>query len=103
MREILGGSANLEAGKTNTFKALMYAFGVDADNMPKGGVTGAGKDSSLCILNAPCTALRALPGVSIAAMSDLQHVVSSPRAQHVPNEQICVPQDQAVKRSRKKN
>lgn len=41
----LGGSANLAAGKTNTFKALMFAFGIDPDNMPKGSVTGAGKEA----------------------------------------------------------
>lgn len=39
----LGGSANLGAGKTNTIKALLYAFGVDPDNPPKAAVTGADK------------------------------------------------------------
>lgn len=36
----LGGSANLEAGKTNTIKALLYAFGVDPDKPSKAAVTG---------------------------------------------------------------
>jgi HEAT repeat protein len=33
----LSGSANLEAGKTNTFAALMYAFGIDPENPPAQG------------------------------------------------------------------
>jgi hypothetical protein len=36
----LGGSANLDAGKTNTIKALLYAFGVDPDKPSKAAVTG---------------------------------------------------------------
>jgi len=39
----LGGSANLEAGKTNTLKALMYAFGVDPEKPRKAAVTGFDK------------------------------------------------------------
>lgn len=39
----LGGSANLGAGKTNTLKALLYAFGVDPDKPQKVAVTGADK------------------------------------------------------------
>ncbi len=39
----LGGAANLAAGKTNTMKALMYAFGIDPEKPPKGPVTGPGK------------------------------------------------------------
>ena len=39
----LGGSANLEAGKTNTLKALLYGFGVDPDKPPKPTVTGIDK------------------------------------------------------------
>jgi len=41
----LGGAANLEAGKTNTLKALMYPFGVDPEKPPKAAVTGFDKDS----------------------------------------------------------
>ncbi|MBL8752970.1 MAG: HEAT repeat domain-containing protein [Planctomycetes bacterium] len=41
----LGGSANLEAGKTNTLKALLYAFGIDPDNPPKAVVTGFDKEA----------------------------------------------------------
>src|SRR5690606_30871695 len=38
----LGGTANLAAGKTNTFKALMYPFGVDPDaKRPTTGEDGA--------------------------------------------------------------
>jgi hypothetical protein len=38
----LGGTANLAAGKTNTFKALMYPFGVDPDaKRPSTGEEGA--------------------------------------------------------------
>lgn len=38
----LSGSANLAAGKTNTFKALMYPFGVDPDaRRPSTGEEGA--------------------------------------------------------------
>ncbi|MGK0157140.1 MAG: hypothetical protein ACI9SE_004116 [Neolewinella sp.] len=36
----LGGSANLEAGKTNTLKALLYGFGVNPDKPPKPTITG---------------------------------------------------------------
>ena len=39
----LGGSANLEGGKTNTLKALLYGFGVDPDKPPKPKVTGFDK------------------------------------------------------------
>lgn len=39
----LGGAANLAAGKTNTLKALLYAFGIDADKPAKGPLTGADK------------------------------------------------------------
>jgi HEAT repeat protein len=39
----LGGSANLAAGKTNTLKALLYAFGVDPEKPSKAAVTGADK------------------------------------------------------------
>lgn len=41
----LGGSANLEAGKTNTLKALMYAFGVDPEKPVKAAVTGFDKNA----------------------------------------------------------
>ncbi len=42
----LSGSANLEAGKTNTLKALLYAFGIDPDHPPpKATVTGFDKSS----------------------------------------------------------
>lgn len=41
----LGGSANLSAGKTNTLKALMYAFGIDPENPPKAAITGGDKVS----------------------------------------------------------
>lgn len=42
----LSGSANLEAGKTNTLKALLYPFGVDPDHPPpKATVTGFDKNS----------------------------------------------------------
>lgn len=39
----LGGAANLAGGKTNTLKALLYAFGVDPENPPKAAVVGADK------------------------------------------------------------
>jgi hypothetical protein len=39
----LGGSANLAAGKTNTLKALLYAFGIDPEHPPKAAVTGFDK------------------------------------------------------------
>lgn len=39
----LTGAANLEGGKTNTLKALLYAFGVDPDKPPKATVTGFDK------------------------------------------------------------
>lgn len=39
----LGGAANLDAGKTNTIKALLYAFGVDPDKPPRGPITGYDK------------------------------------------------------------
>lgn len=41
----LGGSANLEAGKTNTLKALLYAFGVDPEKPTKAVVTGFDKNA----------------------------------------------------------
>lgn len=41
----LGGSANLEAGKTNTLKALLYAFGVDPEKPSKASVTGFDKSA----------------------------------------------------------
>lgn len=41
----LTGAANLEAGKTNTLKALMYAFGVDPDKPAKPVVTGFDKNA----------------------------------------------------------
>ncbi|MFY9343227.1 MAG: HEAT repeat domain-containing protein [Planctomycetota bacterium] len=36
----LGGAANLEAGKTNTLKALLYSFGVDPEKPSKAAITG---------------------------------------------------------------
>jgi HEAT repeat protein len=39
----LGGSANLEAGKTNTLKALLYPFGEDPEKPSKAAVTGFDK------------------------------------------------------------
>jgi len=39
----LTGSANLSAGKTNTLKALLYAFGVDPDSPVKAAFTGTDK------------------------------------------------------------
>ena len=39
----LGGSANLGAGKTNTLKALLYAFGIDPDKPVRAAITGADK------------------------------------------------------------
>ncbi len=39
----LGGAANLAAGKTNTLKALLYAFGVDPEKPSKAAVTGFDK------------------------------------------------------------
>lgn len=39
----LGGAANLAAGKTNTLKALLYAFGVNPDKPPKSKLTGFDK------------------------------------------------------------
>jgi len=41
----LVGAANLEAGKTNTLKALLYAFGVDPDKPVKPVVTGFDKNA----------------------------------------------------------
>lgn len=41
----LGGSANLEAGKTNTLKALLYAFSEDPDNPSKAAITGFDKNA----------------------------------------------------------
>ncbi|MFN9757814.1 MAG: HEAT repeat domain-containing protein [Planctomycetota bacterium] len=41
----LTGAANLEAGKTNTLKALMYAFGIDPDKPVKPVVTGFDKNA----------------------------------------------------------
>jgi len=37
----LTGSANLGAGKTNSFKALMYAFGIDPDKPMRGPLTNS--------------------------------------------------------------
>jgi len=42
-RSGLGGSANLSGGKTNTYKALMYGFGIDPEKPPKGPLTGFDK------------------------------------------------------------
>lgn len=39
----LGGSANLSAGKTNTLKALLYAFGIDPDKPGKPAAVGGDK------------------------------------------------------------
>jgi hypothetical protein len=36
----LTGLTDLSGGKTNTLKALLYPFGIDADNPPKGPFTG---------------------------------------------------------------
>jgi Mg-chelatase subunit ChlD len=41
----LGGAANLDGGKTNTLKALLYAFGVDPDKPGKAVVTGFDKNA----------------------------------------------------------
>lgn len=41
----LGGSANLDAGKTNTLKALLYAFGVDPEKPSKAVITGFDKNA----------------------------------------------------------
>lgn len=41
----LGGSANLQAGKTNTLAALLYAFGIDPEKPPKATVTGFDKNA----------------------------------------------------------
>ncbi len=41
----LGGSANLDAGKTNTLKALLFPFGVDPDKPGKPAVTGFDKNA----------------------------------------------------------
>ncbi|MCA3009726.1 MAG: HEAT repeat domain-containing protein [Phycisphaerales bacterium] len=41
----MAGAANLEAGKTNTLKALMYAFGVDPEKPIKPVVTGFDKNA----------------------------------------------------------
>ena len=41
----LTGLTNLSAGKTNTLKALLYAFNVDADNPPKAAFTGIDKNA----------------------------------------------------------
>ena len=41
----LGGSANLQAGKTNTLGALLYAFGIDPEKPPKAVVTGFDKNA----------------------------------------------------------
>ena len=41
----LGGAANLEAGKTNTIKALLYPFHVDPDKPPKAVAAGADKQA----------------------------------------------------------
>lgn len=42
----LGGAANLDAGKTNTLKALLFAFGVDPDKPSKAVVTGFDKNAT---------------------------------------------------------
>lgn len=42
-RSGLGGAANLGAGKTNTYKALLYGFGVDPAKPVKGPLTGFDK------------------------------------------------------------
>ncbi|MGC3970484.1 MAG: hypothetical protein QM775_25050 [Pirellulales bacterium] len=42
----LSGAANLEAGKTNTLKALLFAFGVDPDKPGKAVVTGFDKNAT---------------------------------------------------------
>ncbi|MBX3463087.1 MAG: HEAT repeat domain-containing protein [Planctomycetes bacterium] len=39
----LSGAANLDAGKTNTLKALLYAFGEDPDKPSKAAITGFDK------------------------------------------------------------
>ncbi len=39
----LGGAANLDAGKTNTLKALLFPFGIDPENPPKAVITGFDK------------------------------------------------------------
>ncbi|MBL9078013.1 MAG: HEAT repeat domain-containing protein [Planctomycetes bacterium] len=39
----LGGAANLDAGKTNTLKALLYAFGEDPDKPSQAAITGFDK------------------------------------------------------------
>jgi hypothetical protein len=41
----LTGLTNLSAGKTNTLKALLYAFGIDPENPPKATVTGGDRVS----------------------------------------------------------
>jgi hypothetical protein len=41
----LGGAANLEAGKTNTLKALLYAFGIDGDKGQAAPLTGFDKEA----------------------------------------------------------
>ena len=41
----LGGAANLEAGKTNTLKALLFGFGVNPDKPQKAAVTGLDKNA----------------------------------------------------------
>ena len=42
-----GHSADLEAGKTNTFKALMYAFGVDPDQPARAATTQSSMKNKL--------------------------------------------------------
>ena len=43
----LGGSANLQAGKTNTLKALLYPFGIDPEKpQPKPTITGFDKNAT---------------------------------------------------------
>lgn len=42
----LGGVANLDAGKTNTLKALLYGFGIDPEKPPRGPITAV-DDKSL--------------------------------------------------------
>jgi hypothetical protein len=41
----LGGTANLDAGKTNTLKALLYVFGVDPEKPVKAVITGFDKNA----------------------------------------------------------
>ncbi len=49
----LGGSANLSAGKTNTFAALMYPFGIDPEkkSQPKSGAASKNKLDTVFFLS----------------------------------------------------